>query len=182
LQVWETTNFQASATSNISSSNAITSNLLRWGADGLAFLEDDFPVWIRSSLVRTASGTDTDQDGIPDDWELLHALNPNLPSDALADPDQDGVLNRDEYLQGTDPQLADGPLRVFVRRVTSEGLVVRFAGRSGYFYRIERSTQLSPASWQILAKDLIGQGTMVSFTCPTFDGQGFIRVVEQSSP
>jgi hypothetical protein len=34
--------------------------------------------------------SDSDQDGMPDLWEILHGLNPNDPGDALEDPDCDG--------------------------------------------------------------------------------------------
>jgi methionine-rich copper-binding protein CopC len=50
---------------------------------------------------------DADGDGLPNDYEKAHDLNPNDPIDALEDPDQDGLSNLDEYQAGTDPQIAD---------------------------------------------------------------------------
>lgn len=47
---------------------------------------------------------DSDNDGMPDDWEVAHGLNPHDPSDAAADADHDGYTNLEEYLNGTDPQ------------------------------------------------------------------------------
>ncbi len=41
---------------------------------------------------------DTDHDGIPDDWEKAHGLNPNDPSDANADSTGDGYTNLEKYL------------------------------------------------------------------------------------
>jgi len=47
---------------------------------------------------------DSDQDGMPDAWELAHKLNPHDPADATLDADHDGYTNIEEYLNGTDPQ------------------------------------------------------------------------------
>ncbi|HTS19719.1 MAG TPA: Ig-like domain-containing protein [Verrucomicrobiae bacterium] len=45
---------------------------------------------------------DSDHDGLPDWWEVLHGTNPNSPpgdfSDANADPDGDGYSNLEDYL------------------------------------------------------------------------------------
>jgi ligand-binding sensor domain-containing protein len=64
------------------------------------------------SLTGTAAITvsvhaDFDHDGMPDDWELAHHLNPLDPTDSQADPDHDGLTNLQEFQLGTDPQVAD---------------------------------------------------------------------------
>jgi hypothetical protein len=41
---------------------------------------------------------DSDHDGIPDDWERAHHLNPNDPSDANKDLNGDGYTNLEKYL------------------------------------------------------------------------------------
>lgn len=41
---------------------------------------------------------DSDHDGIPDDWEKAHGLNPNDPSDANQDLNGDGYTNLEKYL------------------------------------------------------------------------------------
>jgi hypothetical protein len=41
---------------------------------------------------------DSDHDGIPDDWEIAHGLNPNDPSDANGDYNHDGYTNLEKYL------------------------------------------------------------------------------------
>jgi hypothetical protein len=57
-------------------------------------------------LVVTSS-LDTDGDGIPDDYEVAHGMNPNSPVDASQDFDGDGLTNLQEYLLGTDPNNPD---------------------------------------------------------------------------
>jgi hypothetical protein len=58
-------------------------------------------------IVNTATPrVDSDSDGMPDDWEIVHGLNPML-NDADLDPDRDGFNNLTEYNRGNDPQQSD---------------------------------------------------------------------------
>ena len=41
---------------------------------------------------------DSDHDGIPDEWEKAHGLNPNDPADANGDVNGDGYTNLEKYL------------------------------------------------------------------------------------
>ncbi len=77
---------------------------------------------------------DSDGDGIPDDWELAHGLNPNNPADASLDSDGDGVLNLVEYALGSDPKNpGDGRSGVIVSQV-SDGVSLYLSMR--YRHRI----------------------------------------------
>ena len=58
------------------------------GSEGLAFKPRFPPI-------------DGDQDGIYDNWETLHGLDPTDPSDANSDPDNDLLIAADEFLIGT---------------------------------------------------------------------------------
>ena len=47
---------------------------------------------------------DSDHDGLPNDWEIKHGLNPNDGKDSAADADGDGFTNLEEYESKTDPK------------------------------------------------------------------------------
>ncbi len=49
--------------------------------------------------------SDTDSDGLPDDWEIQ--FFGNLDQGANDDPDGDGIINIDEFTGGTDPTIID---------------------------------------------------------------------------
>lgn len=63
--------------------------------------------------VSTASVLDADGDGLLDEWESSHGLDPNdngsinPDNGATGDPDHDGLTNADEYQRGTVPTNAD---------------------------------------------------------------------------
>lgn len=61
-----------------------------WGLSGL-FMAD-----------TAGRAPDADKDGLPDWWETLHGLNPNV-ADSHVDSDGDGRTNLEEYNAGTNP-------------------------------------------------------------------------------
>jgi MYXO-CTERM domain-containing protein len=52
---------------------------------------------------------DDDGDGMSDAWETEHGLDPTDSTDGSDDDDGDGITNYDEYLDGTEPDVYDGP-------------------------------------------------------------------------
>jgi hypothetical protein len=47
---------------------------------------------------------DTDGDGLPDDWEKAHGLDPKNAADATTDLNGDGYTNIEDFLNGLDPR------------------------------------------------------------------------------
>ncbi|MBN2703092.1 MAG: C10 family peptidase [Pontiellaceae bacterium] len=101
--------------------------------------------------VIADSMADTDGDGMPDSWEILHGLNVGTNDGAL-DPDQDGFSNYAEYVSGTDPDNIGSRWRI---ELDSDGLPV-FPAAENRLYTILYSTNLLNASWVPLATGIIG--------------------------
>jgi hypothetical protein len=65
--------------------------------------------------LQLAAGSpgDADNDGLPDDWESLHGLDPNddgsidIRNGPHGDPDSDSLSNRTEWLVGLNPVIDD---------------------------------------------------------------------------
>lgn len=88
---------------------------------------------------------DTDQDGMPDEWELLHGFNPNAPGDALLDEDGDGLTNLAEYRAGTDPNDPASTLRLGITAGSSA--VLEFNALANHSYTLEYRDSLRTGAW-----------------------------------
>lgn len=104
---------------------------------------------VGSSFATLTFVADSDGDGLPDDWESAHGLNPADPADAWADADGDGASNRDEYTAGTSPTNAASVLKLAISR--HEGPLLRFEAVSNRTYTVEWTPVLSGA-WFKLAE------------------------------
>jgi pectate lyase len=71
------------------------------GENGFVTNQEQAGGWIE--MKPGAAPTDTDNDGMPDEWESRHGLDPKDASDNAKDNDRDGYTNIEEYLNSTDP-------------------------------------------------------------------------------
>ena len=95
---------------------------------------------------------DSDQDGLPDAWELAHGLNPLL-DDATEDPDGDGASNTHEFLAGTLPKDTASILQLRLALGQAGQLEVVFTMCSGRSYMLQ-SADTPAGPWGALPGDV----------------------------
>lgn len=120
---------------------------------------------------------DSDSDGMPDEYEIAHHLNPNNASDANADADADGLTNLEEYRSGTNPEDPSSHLMVETLEATGSATIT-FPAKSNMTYTVEYKDLLGLGSWHKL-KDVLARETdhMESVYDPNAKAQRYYRVV-----
>ena len=108
----------------------------------------------RFDVVKLAQeGPDTDNDGMPDNWEKLHFSGLSV-ADADSDFDDDGFPDVSEHHAGTDPRDSNSSFRFETPiDVKNETVLLRWQSVPGRRYRVEKSNG-DPAEWQPIAKGL----------------------------
>lgn len=103
-------------------------------ADGLTYLS---PIQVR---LASPTDLDADADGLPDAWEILHGLRPDVASGvdgALGDPDGDGSTNMEEFLAGTDPQDPESVLKLTLSVLGNRRVKLEWPIQPGQSYVIQ---------------------------------------------
>lgn len=131
-------------------------------------------------LNQAALTADTDQDSLPDEWELVYGFDPKDPSGAngpLADPDEDGANNLHEFLAGTHPLDGGDYLRFASVSLIPPDCVLRFETRPGRTYTVEWAEDLSPtATWAPLSSGITGTGGFAVLNDPLGAKPRFYRL------
>ncbi len=102
--------------------------------------------------------TDRDFDGLDNEWETAHGLDPDNPGDATLDPDADGLSNASEYLAGTNPRDPASVLLLTVVRSDDARPALRFQVIPGRRYVLQVREHPAFGPWQT-ATELTATGS-----------------------
>lgn len=106
-------------------------------------LADSTAAAATGAFTLSIPSADSDNDGMPDDWEIANGLTVGVNDTAL-DADGDGQNNLAEYLAGTHPQSASSVFAVTSMTPPSGGqLSITWSAVAGKTYQIWSSTDLS---------------------------------------
>ena len=123
------------------------------GLDSLTFRVSDGLFFSTNGTVRfnVRQRVDTDQDGIPDYWEMANSLNSTNASDAAMDPDHDGRSNFQEYVANTDPQQSNSIFRIVSAMRSSTGQnVITWTSTGGTRYRVQFLDRTAAQGWNFV--------------------------------
>ncbi len=108
---------------------------------------DEIPVYDMGAFEYDPCLTDSDGDGMSDDWEHRHRLLPLDPSDAVGNPDTDAFTNLQEYIADTDPNDGGCYFRIVSFTNAPPGTVA-FTSSVARVYTLLGCTNLSVDIWQ----------------------------------
>lgn len=133
---------------------------------------------LESMLLAAATPRDTDQDGLPDDWELFYFQS--LTARPHGDDDQDGFDNRTEFAFGTIPIRHESvpQLQVLLARPAGKpALATTFRRWAGGAVDIVVETSPDLRTWSADPAQIFQSGT----TKGLYDGTGSSEVRFQQS-
>jgi Tol biopolymer transport system component len=176
---------QYAGTNQLISANPFASNAVAWlsrpaisgSGNVVAFLSMDSNVSYRdfndlpdAYLVSVPLGAamDSDGDGIPDWWMILHfghatGLAGDL-SRALDDADGDGMLNWQEWIGGTVPTDPTDRLVLGNPVWTASGVTLTWQSVDTITYFVERSSGVSGAPFSAIQSNIAGRFGSTSYT------------------
>lgn len=129
-------------------------------------------------LQSLAAGKDSDEDGLPDAWEIHHSTNLTALS-AAADADRDGQSDLGEYLAGTSPVDAQDKLSIALNASSnSNGAILDWPTKPGYVYFVDhRSSFQQSGVWsEAVAQPIVGSGAVATVTFSSAPAFMFYRV------
>jgi len=112
----------------------------------VTFARDGYPTLLAERQVYAANDDDTNDDGIPDSFELQWGL-PVGSLNAASNNDTDAYSNLDEYIANTDPTDGNDFLALDSTTSTSNSFALGFTTRSNRNYFVWYSDFMHPDNW-----------------------------------
>ena len=128
-----------------------------------------------------STNPDRDGDGMPNDWETAHGLDPDNPADAAIDPDTDGLTNLEEFLAGTDPQDPSSALALTVEPLDAATAELIFTAAPGKTYSILATDDPVNGTWTKL-QDVSGEAGPLSIQVDIVATGQFYQIVTPAIP
>ncbi len=135
-----------------------------------------------------AGNLDADEDGLPNDWESAHGLDPLVATEddgAAGDPDGDDSTNLREYLSGTHPRDATSFFAVHSINSNAASVLLTFSAVAGRTYSVLYCDALGSGEWLKLEDVPVQMETgVVEIHDPEAEtvGTRFYRVVTPQMP
>jgi Tol biopolymer transport system component len=129
----------------------------------------------RNIFTVRLGGSDTDQDGLEDDWEL--AYFGDLSRDGTGDYDQDGLTDLQEFTTGTDPTNVGSVFRAYTVTASGGNTTVFWSAVPGKIYRVEYKDNIEDANWTELSTATAGGTTGSALDATPNTSHRFYRVV-----
>ncbi len=115
-------------------------------------------------VFTTPALVDSDGDGLPNDWETAHGLNPNSAADAPLDGDGDGASNAAEFAAATDSRDATSALRISAVARAGDDFAVSWPSVFGKRYQLRERGNLVAGAWTVVQDNIAGTGGPLSAT------------------
>lgn len=135
--------------------------------------------------LNVTAGTDSDQDGLPDEWEqwiLDHSLDPSIATLLDVKPgddfDGDGVSNLTEYRAGTDPAWEYDYFFIEQFQMTTNGrLAMSFLSVPGKTYRLQTAQIPQPESQPTWKNCPFAKSPTGNLQSDPFEGSGYFVTI-----
>jgi hypothetical protein len=159
-------------------------------SDGVPDENDPFPDDPSESADHDNDGSgdnadpDDDNDGMPDDYEARHRLDP-FADDSREDPDSDGVTNGEECAGGTDPRDSASFFQFTTISAGRPGFLrLEWHGLPGRDYEVWHRPNFTPRAERLIEGLSVSLPGTLQANVPTAGGNDFffVRVILHPPP